>query len=161
MQIEIRPAYDDEQNIIALFTEYTTMLGEVRDDIKIYLTLQNYDQELENLHEKYGYPAGRLFIAYADGKVAGCIALRKLNDGDCEMKRLFVRPEFRKNGIASALTEKLLKEAKAIGYHYMLLDTIPELTAAIIFYEKMGFYRTSAYNESPVENTVFMKLHLC
>ncbi|MCL2717646.1 MAG: GNAT family N-acetyltransferase [Lachnospiraceae bacterium] len=160
MKIEIKPAYNKRENIIALFTEYTTMLAEVRGDIADYLELQNYDYELEHLEEKYGYPHGRLFIAYADDKVAGCIGLRRLNEIECEMKRLFIRPEFRNLGIANELATKLMNEAKEAGYQSMLLDSLPELVPALKFYEKLGFYCIPAYNDSPVMNTVFMKIDL-
>jgi GNAT superfamily N-acetyltransferase len=160
MQIEIKPAYHDRENILALFTEYTAMLAQVRSDIKDYLRRQNYEYELHHLDEKYGHPHGRLLIAYADGKAAGCAALRKLTETECEMKRLFVRPEFRKRGIAHALAEKLFAGARETGYRAMLLDTLPELVPALMFYEKLGFYRIPAYNDSPVAGTVFMKADL-
>lgn len=158
--MEIKPAYNDEKNTVALFTEYTTMLSEVRSDIKNYLDLQNYGHELTNLNAKYGLPHGRLYIAYIGGKAAGCIAFRKLNNTECEMKRLYIRPRYRKMGIANALANKLINEAKKAGYQYMLLDTLPELKAALYLYEKLGFYRIPPYNDSPVTNTVFMKLNL-
>lgn len=160
MQIEIKPAYDDEENIITLFTEYTLMLADVRSDIGKYLDLQNYDHELGHLGEKYGLSNGRLLIAYADGKAVGCIALRKLNETECEMKRLYIRPEFRRSGIARQLAQKLLSEAREIGYQAMLLDSVPELIPALKFYEKLGFYHIPPYNDSPVINTVFMKKDL-
>ena len=160
MQIEIKSAYQERENVIALFTEYTAMLAEVRSDIKDYLNLQNYEHELYHLEEKYGHPHGRLFIAYVDGQAVGCIALRRLTETECEMKRLFVRPGFRKLGIAHELVEKLLAEAKEIGYQAILLDTLPELVPALTFYEKFGFYHIPAYNDSPVAETIFMKLDL-
>ncbi|MCL2051324.1 MAG: GNAT family N-acetyltransferase [Lachnospiraceae bacterium] len=160
MKIEIKPAYEERETIINLFTEYTEMLYEVRSDIGDYLDLQNYHHELEHLEEKYGHPDGRLYIAYADNNAAGCIGLRKLNETECEMKRLFIRPEYRNLGIAHQLAEKIINEARQIGYQSMLLDSLPELIPALKFYEKLGFYRIPAYNDSPVTNTVFMKIDL-
>jgi GNAT superfamily N-acetyltransferase len=160
MEIKIKSGFNDEPNIIALFGEYTAMLEETRSDIRQYLDLQNYDHELHHLHEKYGAPDGCLLIACSDGEAAGCIALRKLNVSECEMKRLYVRPQHRRHGIATALAERLLANARAIGYRFMLLDTIPELAPALAFYEKLGFYQVAAYNDSPVTGTVFLRLKL-
>jgi ribosomal protein S18 acetylase RimI-like enzyme len=160
MKIEIKSGFGDEDNIIALFGEYTAMLEETRSDVRAYLELQNYEHERLHLHEKYGAPAGRLLIAYSDGAVAGCIALRKLSETECEMKRLYVRPSFQRQGVATALVWRLLTEAREIGYRFMLLDTLPELAPALALYEKLGFYQIAAYNDSPVAGTVFLRLDL-
>jgi ribosomal protein S18 acetylase RimI-like enzyme len=160
VEIEIKSGFGDEGNVIALFGEYTAMLEAVRPDVKEYLKLQNYDHELRHLHEKYGAPAGILLLAYLDGEAAGCIALRKLSETEGEMKRLFVRPQFRRYGIATALAERLLAKARALGYRFILLDTLPELTPALAFYEKLGFQQIEAYNDSPVAGTVFLQLEI-
>lgn len=160
MSLEIRPAYDDLENIKILFNEYTQYLFTIESNFQNYLDLQNYDDEITNLHEKYRLPSGRLYIAYYAGQAAGCIALRQINQTDCEMKRLYVRPQFRGKGIAKTLSEIIIRDARSIGYQSMLLDTLPTLVVAISLYEKMGFYRTLPYNASPVTNTVFMKLDL-
>ena len=119
-----------------------------------------YDDEIENLEAKYGLPQGRLYVAYFENKVAGCIALRPLNDMQCEMKRLYVKPEFRGNGIAKILAERIISDAKSIGYSSMLLDTLPFLQTAISMYRKMGFYEIECYNDSPLDDTIYMKLDL-
>jgi ribosomal protein S18 acetylase RimI-like enzyme len=160
MSLEIKLAYDDTDNIKILFSEYINLLLEVEKDFHIYLDLQNYDSEIDNLKEKYGLPDGRLYIAYYDNQAAGCIALRKMNETECEMKRLYIKPQFRRNKIGMALVELIINDAKKIGYKYMLLDTLPSLEAAVKLYENFGFYRIPPYNDSPIDNTIFMKLDL-
>ena len=160
MSLEIKLAYDDTDNIKQLFAEYTKLLISLESDFGSYLQLQNYDSEISNLDKKYGLPTGRLFIAYLEGQATGCIALRAINKTECEMKRLYVRPEFSGNRIGEALVEAIVRDAKEIGYHFMLLDTFPALEKAIRLYERMGFYKIPPYNNSPVDNMVFMKLDL-
>ena len=113
-----------------------------------------------HLEEKYGPPRGRLYLARWGGETAGCIALRPLDEHRCEMKRLYVRPAFRNRGIARKLVDTILADARSIGYHEMLLDTLPFLTEAIAMYEGLGFVRTECYNDSPLADTVYMKLTL-
>ena len=103
---------------------------------------------------------GRLYLALGEGEAAGCIALRKLDDQRCEMKRLNVRPAFRGHRIGDALVDRIIQDARAIGYRYMLLDTLPFLESAIHMYQKRGFYEIPCYNDSPVETTLFMQYDL-
>jgi len=158
MSLEIKLGYEETDSIKELFEEYTRLLVDLESDFQNYLELQNYDGEIDNLNEKYAMPNGRLYISYLDNRVAGCIALKPISAAQCEMKRLYVRPQFRGNGIAQALVEIIINDAKKIGYQCMLLDTFPALKNAIRLYEKMGFYRIPPYNNSPVNDTVFMRL---
>ena len=119
MDIKIIPAYDYTQEIRELFSEYTDMLTNSDSAFKEYLEIQNYDDELEHLKDKYGMPAGRLYLAYCGGKTAGCIGLKKLDEDNCEMKRLYVRPEFRGRKIGGLLIQKTIADAKTIGYKHM------------------------------------------
>jgi ribosomal protein S18 acetylase RimI-like enzyme len=160
MNVEIVYGYELKDEVKELFTEYTDFLVEGDEEFKKYLEIQKYDHEVENLEEKYGLPYGRLYIAYFENQVAGCIALRKLDDSQCEMKRLYVRPQFRNKGIARILVEKIIFDAREIGYNSMLLDTLPFLTTAIEMYKKIGFYEIGCYNDSPLDNTIYMKLDL-
>ena len=105
-------------------------------------------------------PEGRLYLAYCGGQLAGCIGLRKINDVRCEMKRLYVRPEFRGKCIGSMLIQKIIEDAKEIGYQHMLLDTLPFLESAVHMYKKWGFYEIESYNDSPMETSVYMRLDL-
>ena len=138
MDIKIIPAYDYTQEIRELFSEYTDMLTNSDSAFKEYLEIQNYDDELEHLKDKYGMPAGRLYLAYCGGKTAGCIGLKKLDEDNCEMKRLYVRPEFRGRKIGGLLIQKTIADAKTIGYKHMLLDTLPFLESAVHMYKKWG-----------------------
>ncbi len=160
MSIEIVEAYSYKDEIKALFTEYTRMLIEGESTFKKYLELQNYDHETENLEEKYGLPYGRLYVAFYNKNVAGCIALRKLDDENCELKRLYVKPEYRGNNIGEFLVKHIIEDAKEIGYKYILLDTLPFLETAITMYKKHGFYEIESYNNSPMNNLIYLKYDL-
>lgn len=160
MNIEIVPAYNHPEEIKSLFLEYTDMLTAGDCSFKKYLDVQNYGAELEHLEIKYGQPWGRLYLAYCDGQPAGCIGLRKIDDKNCEMKRLYVRPAYRKNGLGEQLVRMIIDDAAGIGYSHMLLDTLPFLKAAVKMYEKFGFYITERYNDSPMSTSIFMKLDL-
>ena len=160
MRLELLPGYDHPAEILSLFTEYTQMLVSHDPSFQIYLDIQHYEDEIRDLEAKYGRPEGRLYLALWDGEAAGCIALRKLDEQRCEMKRLYVRPAFRGHKIGDALVDRILQDAKAIGYRYMLLDTLPFLESAIHIYQKRGFYEIPCYNDSPVATTIFMQYDL-
>lgn len=95
LRIKIVSAYELKEEVRALFSEYTEMLIKNDESFKKYLDIQNYDEEIEHLEMKYGMPYGRLYLIYCDEKLAGCIGLRKIDNQNCEMKRLYIRPEFR------------------------------------------------------------------
>ena len=160
MSLNIVPAYDTPDAVGELFTEYTNMLVELDPAFAQYLVIQNYDEEIKHLEGKYGQPWGRLYLVYCDGTLAGCIGLRKLDAERCEMKRLYVRPRFRGKRIGEQLVEKIIADAKEIGYQHMLLDTLPPLKSAIHMYRKLGFYDIPCYNDSPIDTTIFMPLDL-
>ena len=160
VSLELLPGYDHPAAILSLFTEYTQMLVSHDPSFQIYLDIQHYEDEIRDLKAKYGQPEGRLYLALWEGEAAGCIALRKLDEQHCEMKRLYVRPAFRGNRIGDALVDRILQDARAIGYRHMLLDTLPFLESAIYIYQKRGFYEIPCYNDSPVETTIFMQYDL-
>ncbi len=160
MELKIVPAYDFPKEISTLFSEYTEMLIAGDPLFQEYLNIQNYDEELEHLDIKYGLPSGRLYLAFCDRKLAGCIGLRKIDDQNCEMKRLYVRPAFRGKNIGGELIQQILKDAKKIGYSHMLLDTLPFLKSAIHMYKAYGFYEIPSYNDSPMNTSIYMKLDL-
>jgi putative acetyltransferase len=154
--IEIIQAETSEQIETArkLFREYEAWFG-------MNLCFQNFDEEVANLPGKYVAPEGRLFLAFSDEKIAGCIALRKLEDGICEMKRLFVKDEFRGQKIGIKLIEKLFEEARNIGYEKMRLDTFPsKMGKAVSLYESYGFREIAPYYHNPYGETLFMELDL-
>lgn len=158
--ITIKYAYDEEENIKELFREYTEMLVSENPDVKKILKNQDYDGELRHLSEKYGLPFGRLYIAKIDEIAAGCVCLRKIDEYSCEMKRLYVRPHFRGKSLAKQLLDRIIDDAKKIGYQHILLDTLPFLKSAIRLYQRAGFYEISSYNDNPDESAVFMRLDL-
>ena len=137
-----------------LFEEYQQGLG-------ISLCFQNFDQELKNLPGDYAPPDGRLLLATDDAGLAGCIALRKVAPGLCEMKRLFVRSTHRGAGLGRTLVETIIDEARQHGYKKMRLDTLPgRMDKAIALYRSIGFIEIDPYYESPIEDTKFMELEL-
>lgn len=160
MGMEIILGYEYSSEIKELFLEYTEMLVENDRNFSKYLEVQNYDSELEHLGDKYGLPDGRLYIVKVDNEVAGCIGLRKIDNENCEMKRLYVRPKFRGHKIANKLVEIIIEDAKEIGYKNMLLDTLPFLERAIYLYKKFGFNEIESYNNSPMDTSIYMKLDL-
>lgn len=160
MKLEIIPAYDQPLEVGLLFSEYSKLLVTGEPSFKGYLDIQGFDAEIKDVKEKYGLPWGRLYLAYYDGELAGCIGLKKMDEQNCEMKRLYVRPEFRGKKIGSRLVEKILADAKDIGYSHMLLDTLPFLEAALHMYKKYGFYEIECYNNNPLDNAIYMKLDL-
>ena len=160
MSIELKLAYDYKEEVKELFEEYTNILIESDKEFAKYLKIQNYDSEVNHLEDKYGLPNGRLYIATVDNKVAGGVALRPLDENSCELKRLYVRPEFRGCHLGNKLVNQIISDAKDIGYHYILLDTLPFLQSAIYLYKKFGFYEIEKYNDSPIESSIFMRLDL-
>ena len=128
--------------------------------IRIFRSISTCNTEVADPTQKYGLPDGRLYVAWCDGQPAGCIALRRLAGTTCELKRLYVRPAFRGRGIAGAMMQRILDDARAIGYTAMLLDTLPFLTSAIRMYRALGFYDIPPYNDSPLATTIFLRLEL-
>ncbi len=160
MDIRLIPACDHPQEVAALFSEYTDMLIAGDPSFQKYLEVQNYDEEIRHLETKYGAPCGRLYLALCDGAVAGCIGLRKIDAQDCELKRLYVRPQFRGLHLGELLVRKVIDDAVQIGYSAMLLDTRPVLQSALKLYERLGFTRIERYNNSPMDTSIYMKLDL-
>lgn len=160
MSIKIIPAYENTQEVATLFSEYTDMLVAGDPSFRRYLDIQHYDEELKHLEAKYGTPSGRLYLAYCEEELAGCIGLRKIDEENCEMKRLYVRPEFRGKRIGDQLVRKIIEDAREIGYSHMLLDTLPFLKSAICMYRKYDFYEIESYNDSPMSTSIYMKLDL-
>ena len=151
---------DYPEEIGELFREYTDMLVEGDPKFADYLALQDYDEELRHLGNKYGPPRGKLILAREDGKPAGCIALKEMDAERCELKRLYVRPAYRRRGLARRLTEMDVAAAREMGYREMLLDTLPFLQAAQALYRSVGFLEIERYNDSPMDGATYMKLEL-
>jgi len=144
----------DIETTRALFKEYEAWLG-------INLCFQNFEKELASLPGEYVPPDGRLLLAFEQNKVAGCIAVRRIGEDVCEMKRLFVRSDFRGKGLGRKLVAAIIAEAKEIGYQKMRLDTLPpKMNQAIALYRSLGFREIEPYYPNPVPGAKFMELKL-
>lgn len=142
------------ESIKSLFKAY---LGELNED----LCFQSFDTEIDNPLYKYSAPTGALFIAYYNAIPVGCIALQPLQEAQtCEMKRLYVEPQYRNLKIGGALVKVLLQEAQLLGYTTMKLDTLERLQAAIQLYQKFGFETVTAYYDNPLPSVVYMQKKL-
>lgn len=136
-----------------LVEEYAQSLG-------VDLAFQDFAHEIASLQTHYGPPDGRFLLCECDREFAGCVALRRFDANDCEMKRMHVTPAFRGRGIGRVLAEAIIAEARAIGYRRMLLDTMPFMKEAHRLYESLGFKVIPAYRHNPVEATAFLALDL-
>lgn len=137
-----------------LFEEYAAW-------VEISLCFQNFDQEMAGLPGDYAQPSGRLLLAFVDDQLAGCVALRDIGNGTCEMKRLYLRPDFRGKGLGRELAQTIIDEARKIGYTRMCLDTLPgRMDHALSLYRSLGFKEIPPYYVNPVPGATFMELLL-
>ncbi len=137
-----------------LFLEYAQSLG-------FSLCFQNFDQELAGLPGDYAPPEGRLLLAEFKGQLAGCVALHKLEPGICEMKRLYLRSQFRGKGLGRTLADRIIAEARQIGFESMRLDTVePVMKDAVAMYRKIGFREVAPYRANPIAGALYMELQL-
>ena len=154
--VEIAAAAAEEDFITAkqLFAEYA-------ESLPFDLGFQDFDQELESFPGKYEQPDGCLLLARIDGAVAGVVGLRPLDDGACEMKRLYLRPAYRGIGLGKDLAVAVIAEARQRGYRAMRLDTLGDtMQAAISVYKKLGFREIDPYTHNPLPDAVYMELDL-
>lgn len=145
----------------------STQLEAVRDLFKQYsealdfeLNFQNFQKELSGLPGEYASPDGLLLLAFYRGESVGCVALKRLDNKTCEMKRLFVRPEHRGRGIGKALAVSVINKAIRQGYNAMRLDTIDNMNEAVTLYESLGFERIEAYRYNPMDGALFFELRM-
>lgn len=137
-----------------LFAEYAQSLG-------FSLCFQNFDRELAHLPGDYSPPSGRLLLARVDGAPAGCVGIHALSSDVCEIKRLYVRPEFRGHALGRKLVERAIEETRTIGYSMMRLDTIEDrMKAAVQLYRELGFVEIAPYRENPIPSALYMELDL-
>ena len=153
--VRILPAEsaEDLRQARLLFQEYAASLD-------FDLDFQNFEEELANLPGDYTPPTGCLLLAVDGGRIAGCVALRRLSHEACEMKRLYVKPQFRSMGIGKSLAEAVIHKAEKIGYARMRLDTVPSMRGAQELYESLGFKKIPPYCHNPVEGAAFLELKL-
>jgi ribosomal protein S18 acetylase RimI-like enzyme len=153
LQIVKVESAQDLGHIRTLFNEYADSLG-------FDLDFQDFHRELDGLPGDYAPPEGCLLLASEGSQLIGCVALRRIDNETCEMKRLYVRSDFRGKGIGRALSQKVVDEARAIGYQRMRLDTIPTMKQANALYKSFGFKEIKPYRYNPIEGALFMELDL-
>lgn len=137
-----------------LFLDYAQSLG-------FSLCFQSFDHELASLPGDYAPPDGRLLLAASNGDPAGCVALRKLGSEICEIKRLFVRPQYRGQGLGRELAEKIIAEARQLKYKKLRLDTVePLMKTAVAMYRQLGFREIPPYRQNPIAGALYMELEL-
>jgi putative acetyltransferase len=142
------------EQVRQLFLEYARSLG-------FSLCFQNFDQELANLPGDYSPPYGKLLLAEFEGELAGCVALHKLEDEICEMKRLYLRPQFRGKGLGRALATRIIAEARDLGYSRLRLDTVESaMQDAVAMYLKLGFRKIDPYCANPMPSALYLELVL-
>lgn len=154
MAIDVATSAQDMAIAAQLFREYADSLG-------LDLAFQNFDDELAQLPGDYAAPRGALLLAYVDGALAGCCALRPLDNADipnaAEMKRLYVRRAFRGFGLGRQLAETILDAARQAGYTSVLLDTLDDMEAARNLYADLGFQSIEPYYHNPIPGAHYLK----
>jgi ribosomal protein S18 acetylase RimI-like enzyme len=154
-RLQIRPVSGAED--VALARELIREYGLATN---IDLEFQGFEAELAGLPGDYAPPGGLLLLAFVDGRPAGCAALRPFPPGVAEMKRLYVRPSFRGLGLGERLAEAIIAEARLAGYARLRLDTLPDMTAAIALYRRLGFHPIPPYRPNPVPGAMFFEKEL-
>jgi GNAT superfamily N-acetyltransferase len=153
MEIKRAQTKTEIEAVRGLFQEYEAFLD-------VDLGFQIFDEELASLPGMYFRPSGDLLIALDGKRTVGCVAVRKLDEGVCEMKRLFVRPEARGKGWGRKLAQEIIVAARELGYWLMRLDTLDRLTKAMHLYETLGFRETEPYYDNPLSGVVYLELEL-
>ena len=161
MHAEFLSGPEHPAEIAALFREYTDMLVAGDPVFASYLALQSFEEELRHLEGKYAPPEGCLYLLRVDGQSAGCGGMKRLDEGRCELKRMYIRPAFRRMGLGRELALRIIEDAREAGYRKMLLDTLPFLQAAKALYRSLGFYEIERYNDSPMAGASYLCLDLC
>lgn len=144
---------DQYRQVKALFLEYA-------ESLEFSLGFQDFEEEMADMPGEYARPDGCILLALQSSKAIGCVALKKLEPDICEMKRLYVRPEFRGKRIGWKLSEMIIEEARKIGYKKMRLDTLSSMTEAISIYRSLGFYDIQPYRYNPFDDAVFLEMDL-
>ena len=150
----IENAPQDLETIRTLFREY-------QDFLRVDLCFQSFDEELASLPGKYAAEKrGKLYIAEVDDEPAGCVAFYRVSEWTCELKRLFVRPEFQKRGLGRALMDRAMTDAVEFGYETMILDTLARLEGAGKLYKRLGFEKIEPYNVNPHDDVLYFSKQL-
>ena len=154
LQAEQAESAEQIAQVRELFLEYARSLS-------FNLCFQSFDKEIAGLPGEYAPPDGRLLLVSSNGAAVGCVALHRLTSEVCEMKRLYVRPQFRGKGLGRALAQRIIEQACEIGYKRLRLDTVePVMRTAVAMYRDLGFYEIAPYRENPIEGALYMELKL-
>jgi len=153
MKVIIKEGFDSLEQIKALFLEYA-------EGLECSLDFQDFEAEIEHLPYKYAKPEGNLFIAKIKGEAVGCVAYKNLGNGICEMKRMYVKPQYRRFGIGKKLAEICISKATKAGYDYMYLDTLESMVLAVNLYRQLGFEDIEPYYNNPLPNVIYMRKKL-
>jgi putative acetyltransferase len=154
MQLEyVKYTIDELEEVRNIFIEYSEFL-------QVDLCFQNFEKELQTLHQVYSPPEGCIILAKQNGKTVGCVALKPIGEGVCEMKRLYVLPEARGEGLGRKLVNELISFARKSDYKSMKLDTVSKLKEAIVLYRSFGFVETSPYVYNPLSDVLYFELQL-
>lgn len=149
----VKYSIQELEEVREIFIEYA-------DFLKVDLCFQDFEKELQTLHKVYSLPKGCIILAKEDTQVMGCIALKPIGEGVCEMKRLYVRPAARGKSLGNQLVDELIDFAKKAGYKTMKLDTISSLKEAIGLYHSKGFVKTEPYVYNPLSDVLYFELTL-
>ena len=136
------------------------LIREYAQSLEFDLEFQDFEKEMENFPGQYAPPRGCLYVALDANQPIGCVALRNLGQGVCEMKRLYVKPSLRGQKVGKLLAEIVIKAARDMGYDYMRLDTIPSMKQANMLYNALGFKQIAPYRFNPIEGATFFELNL-
>ena len=153
MKLDQAETPEEIEEVRRLLREYEASLG-------VSLCFQGFERELAELPGEYAPPGGRLWMALRADQAVGCVALRRIDDETCEMKRLYLRAGFRGRGAGRLLAVAIIGEARKIGYQKMRLDTLAEMREARTLYESLGFKRIEPYYHNPMQGAIFMELRL-
>jgi putative acetyltransferase len=149
-----------EANTDDLITKAKELFQEYAESLGFDLCFQNFDQELDEFPGWYSAPDGRLYLARHGNQFIGCVGLRYFEKNICEVKRLYVRPNFRGQRAGRALAEASIQAAEDIGYDYMRLDTLSSMEIARKLYQSLGFRQIESYRHNPIEGAIYMELKL-
>ena len=158
--VRLVSALEDRRALIPLYEEYARMLVETDPVFQRSLDQQNYDEEIAHLEEKYGLPRGRIYLVYVGNELAGCVGMKPFDDQHAELKRLYVRLAFRGRNLGERLVRQIMEDARAEGYRWLRLDTLPGLRTARKLYQRMGFREIDAYYDCLVPGTIFMEIEV-
>jgi len=142
------------------FEQGRSLFREYAEALSFDLCFQDFEHELEQLPSVYGASEGRLLLVYSGPELAGCVGVRRFAPGICEMKRMYLRPQFRGQGIGRQMATAIVNAARALGYQEMRLDTVPWMKEAIALYESLGFQDIAPYRPNPIPGARYLQLVL-